>query len=102
MPKINQEELSSIIIICPPESEQQKIIAHLDKQCASIDTLIEDLNEEITQFAEYRTRLISDVVTGKLDVRGVVVPEFEVVEDVEEDVCTIDYATSDHEYEEDD
>ena len=30
---------------------------------------------------EYRTRLISDVVTGKLDVRGVVVPEFEVVED---------------------
>lgn len=36
---------------------------------------------EIALFAEYRTRLISDVVTGKLDVRGVVVLEFEVVGD---------------------
>ena len=39
--------------------------------------IIKKLNEEIALFTEYRTRLISDVVTGKIDVRGVVVPEYE-------------------------
>ena len=37
---------------------------------------------KITLIAEYRTRLISDVVTGKLDIRDVIVPEFEAVEDI--------------------
>ena len=66
----------------PPLSEQKSIVAHLDQQCANIDRIIAKLNEEITLFAEYRTRLISDTVTGKLDVRGVVVPDYEVVGDV--------------------
>ena len=62
--------------------EQQKIVEYLDSQCAKIDKVIAKLNEEISLFVEYRTRLISDLVTGKLDVRGVVVPEFEAVDDV--------------------
>ena len=47
---------------------------------------ISNLSCEIILFAEYRTRLISDAVTGKLDVRGVVVPEYEAVEDSAVDV----------------
>ena len=47
------------------------------------DKIIDKLNEEITLFAEYRPRLISDVVTGKLDVRGVTVPEYELMDDIE-------------------
>jgi type I restriction enzyme S subunit len=39
------------------------------------------LQEEIALFTEYRTRLISDVVTGKMDVRGVIVPEYENIEE---------------------
>jgi len=33
------------------------------------------------EFEIYRTHLISGVVTGKIDVRGIIVPEYEAVED---------------------
>jgi type I restriction enzyme S subunit len=42
------------------------------------------ISNQISILHEYRTRLISDVVTGKLDVRGVVVPEYEAVEETAE------------------
>jgi len=50
---------------------------------------LKSLNDEIALLTEYRTRLISDIVTGKVDVRGVVVPDYEAagygdVEDIEE------------------
>lgn len=88
MPKINQDELSGIMILCPPDKEQKEIVSYLDKQCECIDRLITKLNDELTLFAEYRTRLISDVVTGKLDVRDAVIPNYEAVEEtvVVEDV----------------
>ena len=66
----------------PSKEKQESTILFLDEQCANIDKIIEKLNNEISLFAEYRTRLISDIVTGKIDVRGVVVPEFEAVDDV--------------------
>ena len=83
-PKLSQDNLGRVSLSVPPLTEQQEISAYLDAQCTRIDKVIEDLNEEIVLFAEYRTRLISDVVTGKLDVRGIAVPEFEAVEDVAE------------------
>ena len=64
------------------EAEQENIVAILDKQCSIIDSSIIILRKEIDLFAEYRARLISDVVTGKIDVRGVTAPEYEVTEDV--------------------
>jgi len=81
MPKINQEELSSIIILCPSDEEQLEIVSSLDKKCEQIDDVIQKFDEEINFISEYRTRLISDVVTGKLDVRGVVVPEHERIDE---------------------
>jgi len=68
----------------PPVKEQQKIVDYLDAHCERIDRVISKLSEEISLFGEYRTRLISDVVTGKLDVRDVVVPEYEAVDNVSE------------------
>ena len=80
-----KEKLENTPLSLPPFTEQQTIVKYLDEQCGRIDKILSKLDEEITLFAEYRTRLISDVVTGKVDVRGVVVPEYEAVEDVEED-----------------
>jgi type I restriction enzyme S subunit len=57
----------------PPLEEQIKITEHLDKQCSAIDKLIAALTSGIALMTEYRTRLISDVVTGKVDVRVVAV-----------------------------
>jgi type I restriction enzyme S subunit len=76
------DRIKEIEFLLPPLEEQRSITAYLDAQCTRVDKVIADLNEEITLLAEYRTRLISDIVTGKLDVRGVVVPEYDAVEDV--------------------
>ena len=81
LPIVNNVQLGKIKIPIPSQSEQLSTIAYLDKQCENIDKIVFKFNDEITLLAEYRTRLISDVVTGNLDVRGVVVPEYEAVEE---------------------
>jgi type I restriction enzyme S subunit len=54
----------------PPFSEQQVIVAAIERNCSDIDHIITQTHSEIELLREYRTRLIADVVTGKLDVRA--------------------------------
>jgi type I restriction enzyme S subunit len=76
----------------PPLEEQRAIIAHINEKCAEISQAISRAEREIELMREYRTRLISDVVTGQVDVRGIEVPE--VAEDellaLEEDTAESD------------
>ena len=53
----------------PPISEQSAIVEHFGKATANIDEATSAARRQIELLREYRTRLISDVVTGKLDVR---------------------------------
>ena len=53
----------------PPIPEQSAIVEHLDKATAETDAAIDRARRQIELMEEYRTRLIADVVTGKLDVR---------------------------------
>jgi type I restriction enzyme S subunit len=85
IPSMTQRDLGSERIPVPPLNIQHSIVTYLDGQCGRIDRLIDKLNNEIALFAEYRTRLISDAVTGKLDVRDVDVPEYESVLDTTHD-----------------
>ncbi len=82
MPIINQDETKTLKIPVPPISEQQEIVAFIEKETALIDKTIARTEKEIELIQEYRTRLVSDVVTGKIDVRDVEVPDFveEIVE----------------------
>ena len=54
----------------PPLAEQAAIVRYLDKATANIDAAITHARRQIKLLWEYRTRLIADVVTGKLDVRA--------------------------------
>ncbi len=45
-----------------------------------VDKTISRSEREVELIAEYRSRLVSDVVTGKVDVRNSDIPNFEVVE----------------------
>ena len=54
----------------PPENEQKEIVNFIHTRINKIDTMIEALTAEINRLAEYKQRLISDVVTGQIDVRG--------------------------------
>jgi type I restriction enzyme S subunit len=56
----------------PSIEEQQKIINLIGLELNRIDTLISKSQQEIELLKEYKTALISEVVTGKLDVRDVV------------------------------
>ncbi|MCX6998271.1 MAG: restriction endonuclease subunit S, partial [Kiritimatiellaeota bacterium] len=68
-PKLTQDRLMSITIGVPPRQEQDRIIRIADKETLSLSDAITHASQEITLLREYRTRLIADVVTGKLDVR---------------------------------
>ena len=55
--------------ILPPPEEQAAIVRHIDKATSEIDAAIDRARRQIELMEEYRTRLIADVVTGKIDVR---------------------------------
>lgn len=69
MPKINQEELGEILVVVPPIAEQQAIAEFLDEKTEKIDTLIDELSKQLDELAEYKKAVISEAVTGKVDVR---------------------------------
>jgi type I restriction enzyme S subunit len=63
-------DLKQFCVILPPLSEQQEIAAYLDAKTAKIDRLIDELNAQITELADYKQAVISEAVTGKVDVRN--------------------------------
>ncbi|CUS37088.1 restriction endonuclease subunit S [Candidatus Nitrospira nitrificans] len=65
----NSGTLRAFPIFIPPLPEQQAILAEIASQTAGIAAAIDRAEREIALLLEYRTRLIADVVTGKLDVR---------------------------------
>jgi type I restriction enzyme S subunit len=69
--RLYPEAFFRLPIILPPREEQLLIVDKLKGDTADLNTAISRLESEITLLREYRTRLIADVVTGKLDVREV-------------------------------
>ena len=64
------ERFKLVPALIPPLTEQKEIVQGIQKQTAKLDTTIKRLEREIELLREYRTRLVADVVTGKLDVRA--------------------------------
>ena len=54
----------------PPLSEQQDIVEYLDKKTSDIDAALKQIDTQIADLQAYRTALISEAVTGKIDVRN--------------------------------
>lgn len=53
----------------PPFGEQRQIVQFIKGRTQSIDTMITSLRAEIERLTEYKQRLISDVVTGQINVQ---------------------------------
>jgi len=70
-PNISQDLIKSLKIICPPIKEQRLIIEYLNSKTKIIDNQLEKTKKSIEFLKDYRTTLISEVVTGKVDVRGI-------------------------------
>jgi type I restriction enzyme S subunit len=69
--RINLQSTSARAIALPPQDEQDAILRHLAIVSIPLESAIAVATREIDLIREYRTRLIADVVTGKLDVREV-------------------------------
>lgn len=69
MPKINRESLGSCWIAFPKVEEQLAILSWIHEKTSGVDTFVTTAKGMVALLQEYRTRLIADVVTGKLDVR---------------------------------
>lgn len=67
----NMDDIGWMKILAPPLSEQIEIAAKVTELTEAPSLVIDKTEREITLLREYRTRLIADVVTGKLDVREV-------------------------------
>lgn len=65
----------------PPYEEQIKIVQAIGDEEQKTQTAIECLKKQIDLLNDLKTRLISDTVTGKIDVRGIEIPEYEFVDE---------------------
>lgn len=78
---LNISKMKDIPFIVPSEEEQTLIIDYIKRTSKDIEVAITRFLNEIKLLQEYRTRLISDVVTGKVDVRDIEIPEYEAASD---------------------
>ena len=69
-PHVNISTIRNYFLALPKKQEQESIVAHVDSETRPTDVAISRLEREIELLREYRTRLVADVVTGKLDVRA--------------------------------
>jgi type I restriction enzyme S subunit len=65
----NKTKIGQLKVLLPTVDEQRKILLALIDETRPVNTAISRLEREIGLLREYRTRLVADVVTGKLDVR---------------------------------
>ncbi len=74
-PNLRVGEYLSSNLPLPDLQEQYAICDYIRSETSVLDQAIDRTQQEIELMREYRTRLISDVVTGQVDVRGIDVPE---------------------------
>ncbi|ENA1807749.1 restriction endonuclease subunit S [Flavobacterium psychrophilum] len=86
---LNQDEIKNLPIILPTILEQEKIVSYIEKETSIINKTISNIRREIALTQEYRTVLIAEAVTGKIDVRSYVIPALEeeiLYEELEEEL----------------
>ena len=77
LPSITQKDLEDYILCCPNLKEQIDIVEFIEEKTLHIDAMFNVNNKTIEKLEEYRFAIISDAVTGKIDVRNI-----ELIKDV--------------------
>lgn len=79
--KIGFQDIRKLHIAVPPIEEQRKILEAVRTVEAPINDAIQMLRDMIDSLNDLKQRLIADVVTGQVDVRDVVIPEYEHIDE---------------------
>jgi type I restriction enzyme S subunit len=75
--RFNINDLKTIYTSIPPIQEQKQIVKYIETESNKIDKTISTIEKEITLVEEYKTALIAEAVTGKIDVRDFKLPQEE-------------------------
>lgn len=78
---IGFKEIRKLVIAIPPIEEQQHILDSVHGVEKPINRAIQNNRDIIAELEDLKTRLISDAVTGKIDVRSIEIPEYEFVDE---------------------
>ena len=62
---LSQTIIAQLPVILPPLPEQRVIATYLDDKCAKIDTIVSNLDKQISRYADLKRSLIDEVITGK-------------------------------------
>lgn len=81
MKNITKPQFKAVLIPNVPSDMQRRIIKSISKITDERDTACQLYEQTISTLQALRTRLISDVVTGQIDVRGIEVPTFEYIDE---------------------
>ena len=78
---IGFKDIRRLIVAIPSLDEQKSILSAVSGFEGPINSIIAKYQEIILSLEELKTKLVSDVVTGKIDVRDVVIPDYEYVDE---------------------
>jgi type I restriction enzyme S subunit len=78
---LQMDKMKEIPFIVPPADEQIAIVKYIKQALPQYNVAIEKLTEEVAVLEEYKNKVIADTVTGKIDVRGIEIPEYEFVDE---------------------
>lgn len=84
---LNQKLIKNAFILIPPLEEQKEIVSYLNVEINKIEKAISTIEKEMLLTEEFKTTLISDAVTGKIDINDFTIPTLvddEPIEDEEE------------------
>lgn len=83
---LQMDKMKEIPFIVPLADEQIAIVKYIMQALLQYDAAIEKLTEEVAVLEEYKNKVIADAVTGKIDVRGIEIPEYEFVDEDNDNV----------------
>ena len=66
---MNQSVTGNLLFVCPPIEEQKRIIEFLEQKVAGIKETIIKIQSQISDLKSYKSSLITEAVTGKIDLR---------------------------------
>lgn len=98
---LGQNLLKSLYIPVPPIDEQSEIVEHLYEIIQEFDSLISNIQKEISLVEELRVKTIADVVTGQVDVRNIIIPEYTTDDGTDDDFDSEDTDDDSEESDED-
>jgi len=80
------DKVANLLIAFPDYEEQEKIADFIDRIVGAVNLMVADYEKQIDQLHEMKHRVIFDVISGKADVRDICIPNYEYVDEENDEI----------------